>query len=247
MYKTGLVSISFRSIEALELLDKVKNAGLECIEWGSDVHAPKNDIEKLELIAKKQEELGIKCSSYGTYFRFMRDDPEELRDYIKAAKILGTDILRLWCGTKGSKDMTDEELENLYRDAEKAAKIAEEYEVKLCMECHNDTLTDWKEPALALMQRINSPAFRMYWQPNQHRSLEENIAYAKMLSSYTEHLHVFNWAGDNRYPLEDGIETWKTYLKEFSNDKYLLLEFMPDDKIETLPTEAESLRKIINE
>ncbi len=247
MYKTGLVSISFRSIEALDLLDKVKKAGLECIEWGSDVHAPKNDIAKLELIAKKQEELGIKCSSYGTYFRFMKDDPEELRDYIKAAKILGTDILRLWCGTKGSKDMTAEELENLYKDAEKAAKIAEEYEVKLCMESHNDTLTDWKEPALALMKRINSPAFRMYWQPNQHRSLEENIAYAKMLAPYTEHLHVFNWAGDNRYPLEDGIETWKTYLKEFSNDKYLLLEFMPDDKIETLPTETEALRKIINE
>ncbi len=246
MYKTGLVSISFRSIEALELLDKVKSAELECIEWGSDVHAPKDDIAKLEMLAKKQKELGINCSSYGTYFRFMKDDPEELHDYIKAAKILGTDILRLWCGTKGSKDMIEEDLENLYKDAEKAAKIAEEYGVKLCMECHNDTLTDWKEPALELMKRINSPAFRMYWQPNQHRSLEENIAYAKMLAPYTEHLHVFNWAGDNRFPLEDGIETWKTYLKEFSDDKYLLLEFMPDDKIETLSTEAESLRKIIN-
>ena len=246
MYKTGLVSISFRSIEALVLLDKVKNAELECIEWGSDVHAPKDDIAKLEMLAKKQKELGINCSSYGTYFRFMKDDPEELHDYIKAAKILGTDILRLWCGTKGSKDMIEEDLENLYKDAEKAAKIAEEYGVKLCMECHNDTLTDWKEPALELMKKINSPAFRMYWQPNQHRSLEENIAYAKMLAPYTEHLHVFNWAGDNRFPLEDGIETWKTYLKEFSDDKYLLLEFMPDDKIETLPTEAESLRKIIN-
>ena len=246
MYKLGLVSISFRNIEVLELLDEVKNAGLECIEWGSDIHAPKDDIAKLEAIAKKQEELGIKCSSYGTYFRFMKNDPEELHDYIKAAKILGTDILRLWCGTKGSKDMTEEELKNLYKDAEEAAKIAEEYGVKLCMECHNDTLTDWKEPALELMQKINSPAFRMYWQPNQHRSLEENIAYAKMLAPYTEHLHVFNWTGNSRFPLEDGIDTWKTYLKEFSDDKYLLLEFMPDDKIETLPTEAESLRKIIS-
>ncbi|MBE6892207.1 MAG: sugar phosphate isomerase/epimerase [Ruminococcaceae bacterium] len=245
MYKTGLVSISFRSLSVEELVNKVKDAGLEYIEWGSDVHAPKDDIKKLEMIAKLQEETGIKCSSYGTYFRFMKDDPEELRGYIKAAKILGTDILRLWCGTKGSKDMTDEDLENLYKDAEKAAKIAEENGVKLCMECHNDTLTDWKEPALALMQRVNSPAFRMYWQPNQHRTLEENIAYAKMLAPYTEHLHVFNWAGDKRFPLIDGVETWKTYLKEFSDDKYLLLEFMPDDKIETLPTEANALREII--
>ncbi len=245
MYKTGLVSISFRSLSVEELIEKVKDAGLEYIEWGSDVHAPKDDIAQLEKIVRLQEESGIKCSSYGTYFRFMKNDPEELRGYIKAAKILGTDILRLWCGVKGSKDMTAEELENLYKDAEKAAKIAEECGVKLCMECHNDTLTDWKEPALALMQRINSPAFRMYWQPNQHRSFEENIAYAKMLAPYTEHLHVFNWAGDKRYPLIDGVETWKNYLKEFSDDKYLLLEFMPDDKIETLPTEANALREII--
>ena len=245
MYKTGLVSISFRSICPEELINKVKEAGLEYIEWGSDVHAPKDDIEKLEKIAKLQEETGIKCSSYGTYFRFMKDDPEELRGYIKAAKILGTDILRLWCGTKGSKDMTEEDIEKLYADCKKAADIAEEYGVKLCMECHNDTLTDWKEPALDLMQKINSPAFRMYWQPNQHRTFEENVAYAKLLAPYTEHMHVFNWAGDNRYPLADGIEIWQTYLKEFSEDKYLLLEFMPDDKIETLPTEAEALRKII--
>ena len=141
--------------------------------------------------------------------------------------------------------MTAEDLEKLYADCRKAADIAEEYGVKLCMECHNDTLTDWKEPALALMQKINSPAFRMYWQPNQHRTLEENVAYAKLLAPYTEHLHVFNWKGDNKYPLADGIEIWQTYLNEFSDDKYLLLEFMPDDKIETLPTEAEALRKII--
>ena len=61
----------------------------------------------------------------------MKDAPEELIGYIKAAKILGTDILRLWCGTKGSKDMTAEDLEKLYADCRKAADIAEEYGVKL--------------------------------------------------------------------------------------------------------------------
>ena len=123
MYKTGLVSISFRSLSVEELVNKVKNAGLEYIEWGSDVHAPKDDIKKLEMIAKLQEETGIKCSSYGTYFRFMKDDPEELRGYIKAAKILGTDILRLWCGSKNHADLTAEEREFIISESKKAAKI----------------------------------------------------------------------------------------------------------------------------
>ena len=41
--------------------------------------------------------------------------PSELtvKKYSKAAKILGADILRLWCGRKNGKDMTDEERSNL--------------------------------------------------------------------------------------------------------------------------------------
>lgn len=246
MYKTGLVSISFRNIQPETLIRKVLDAGLECIEWGSDVHAPKNDIPTLEKIAALQSETGIKCSSYGTYFKFMRDDPTDLKGYINAAKILGTNILRVWCGTKGSKELSEAELSNLMYDCKKAAEIAEKENVILCMECHNDTLTDYKEPAFRLMNTVNSPAFRMYWQPNQHRTFEENIKYAKLLSPFTEHIHIFNWVGHDRYPLKDGIDIWKRYLKEFSENKHLLLEFMPDNKIETLPEEAEALRRIIN-
>ena len=174
----------------------------------------------------------------------------EFPDYIRAAKMLGTDILRLWCGTKGSLEYTPEELEALYADCRGLAAMAEEAGVKLCMECHNDTLTDRKESALALMQAVDSPAFRMYWQPNQLRTKEENLAYANLLSSWTEHLHVFNWDCPNggpleKYPLVGAVELWKQYLEQLPGDRCLLLEFMPDDKLETLNTEADALRKIV--
>ena len=61
---------------------------------------------------------------------------------------------------------------------------------------------------------------------------------------YTEQIHVFNWDGDKRSPLKDGIDIWKKYLKIFGGEKTLLLEFMPDDNIRSLPNEAEALRKI---
>ena len=103
-YKLGLVSVSFRALSPERTLSAVKQSGLSCIEWGSDVHAPKDDIKGLEDIARLQKEYGIVCSSYGTYFRLGVIPVKELEDYIKAAGILGTDILRLWCGNKGSQE-----------------------------------------------------------------------------------------------------------------------------------------------
>lgn len=243
----GLVSISFRNLSVEEILAAVKKAGLTCVEWGSDVHAPCHDIENLKRIAELQNQAGIRCCSYGTYFRLGVHKTEELLPYIKGAKILGTDIVRLWCGNKSSEDYTKEELESLYEECRAAAKLAEEHQVTLCMECHNFTLTDWKEPALALMKAVDSPAFRMYWQPNQFREEEENLAYASLLAEYTEHIHVFNWSASERFPLEGAIEQWKRYLERFPGERTLLLEFMPDDRVESMECETDALRRIVGE
>ena len=245
MLHTGLVSISFRSLTCEELVEHLKKCGLKNIEWGSDVHAPADNIERLYEIKKLMDDNGINCCSYGTYFRISITPVEEIYKYIKAAKILGTNILRLWCGNKGTDVITKEEKEKLFADSKALAEIAEKEGVILCMECHNNTYTDRIDPALEIMEEINSENFRMYWQPNQLRTFEENMYYAKTISKYTYHLHVFNWAFDDRFPLKDSVLTWKDYLTNFEGDRYLLLEFMPDDKIETLPTETMALNEIV--
>ena len=246
MLNTGLVSISFRSLSCEQLIENLKKCGLKNIEWGSDVHAPVDNEERLYEIRRLMEENGINCCSYGSYFRISVNPVDEIYKYIKAAKILGTNIIRLWCGNKGTDVITAEETEKLFADCKALAKIGEEEGVIFCMECHNDTYTDNVNTALKLMEEVNSPAFRMYWQPNQHKTFEENMHYAKTLSAYTYHLHVFNWAGHDRLPLKDAVKTWKDYLTNFEGERYLLLEFMPDDKIETLPVETEALNAIVS-
>lgn len=243
-YNLGLVSISFRKNSAEEILDAMKKAGLTHIEWGSDVHAPKDDEANLDRIVKLQKEYGITCSSYGTYFRLGVTPISELEGYIKAAKVLGTHVLRLWCSDKDSENHTDEEKAELFNQCKTAAKIAENQGVKLCMECHNNTYTNTKEAALELMQEVNSPNFGMYWQPNQYRTEDENVRYATLLKDYTEHLHVFNWEGSEKFPLAGGAKIWKRYLACFGDNKTLLLEFMPDNKIESLVTEVAALKEI---
>ena len=237
----GLVSVSFRNHTPEEILPAMKSAGLTCIEWGSDVHCPPEGAGE---IAALQEKYGITCCAYGTYFRLGVTPMEELQGYIDAAKTLGTNILRLWCGSKNSEDHTEEEKRKLFSICKAAATIAEQNAVILCMECHNNTYTNRKEATLELMDAVDSQAFRMYWQPNQYRTEEENLNYAKLLAPYTVNIHVFNWKGKEKYPLREAKDIWSAYLACFGNNT-LLLEFMPDGKLETLETEAAALKEIV--
>jgi sugar phosphate isomerase/epimerase len=241
------VSVSFRANTPKEILEATKAAGLSYVEWGSDVHAPCNDRKRLIEIAELQKEYGILCSSYGTYFRLGETPIEELESYIQAAKILGTDILRLWCGRKSGKDMTNEERDTLLELCCTAARIAEASGVTLCMECHKKTFTEAPEDAIWLMEKVNSPHFRMYWQPFQWQTAEENCKNASKISPYAEHIHVFNWKDSLKLSLAYAVGEWQEYIKAFSTPRTLLLEFMPNGTIEELAQEAEALRTIIGE
>ena len=243
-YTLGLVSISFRSLSPGDILKAMADAGLTCVEWGSDVHAPADDLCRLEEIIRLQRRYGITCSAYGTYFRLGVTPLEELPAYIRAAKLLGTDILRLWCGDRNSEDYDAEGKQALFAACRDAAKLAEQAGVTLCMECHNNTYTNRARTALELMEAVASAAFGMYWQPNQYRTVEENLEYARLLAPYTRHLHVFNWEGKSRFPLEEGLAVWQRYLSCFTGERTLLLEFMPDNAPESLPAEARALRAL---
>ncbi len=231
-FKTGLCSISFRDRSVSDIVEAVNKASLDAVEWGSDVHAP---------VGSKGID-GVKCSSYGTYFKLGVTPITELESYIETAKDLGTDILRLWCGDRGSAEQSDKTL--LFDACREAAAIAERHGVTLCMECHQGTYTDTVESTLELMRAVDSDSFRMYWQPNQYRTVEENIASARLISPYVKNVHVFNWAGVEKYPLGEAVDTWRRYL-EFFESGTLLLEFMPDGRLESLEGEADALFKIL--
>ncbi len=244
-HNLGLVSVSFRQNSPKEILSAMKKTPLTCIEWGSDIHAPCRDTEKLKELVKLQKEYGINCCSYGTYFRLGTDNLCELESYANAAKILGTTILRIWCGDKRAELYSKDEKKAFLKDSKKAADIAERYGVTLCMECHNNSYTETLDGALEIMKEVDSPNFQMYWQPNQFVTFDSNMAYAKAVSEYVKNIHVFNWQGHDKYPLCEAEKTWREYLSCFESDKTLLLEFMPDDDISSLQNEAKALCRIV--
>lgn len=245
MHISGIVSISFRSHSPGEILSAAAACGLNRIEWGSDVHAPKEDPDALAQLAAAQNRTPLRCCSYGTYFRLGITPLEELPEYIRAAKKLGTDHLRIWAGRRCASLYSPEE-RRIFRDqCVAAAAVAEAHGVTLSLECHRRSYTETKEGALELMKYVDSPHFRMYWQPNPDISHEENLAYIRLLRKYITHVHVFHWVGDQRLPLREGIPIWRRYLEALGGSHHLLLEFMPDDRLETLKEEADALHQLI--
>ena len=245
MFNPGLVSVSFRPLSPREILDYLRMSGLSFVEWGSDIHAPCDNAENLNAIAAMQKDAGVTCCSYGTYYRLGVQAPEEILPYIRAAKVLGTDILRVWCGNQSYAKYAPEETDALFAAAREVARYAQENGVTICLECHNNTFTEELEGALRIMEAVDSPHFRMYYQPNQFKPHAVNIAYAKAIAPYTTHLHVFHWEGSDKFPLAQGLDKWRDFLPYFMGDHMLLLEFMPDNRVESLPEEARALKELI--
>ncbi len=244
MFQPGLVSVSFREKSPSEIIKAAKAAGLGCIEWGSDVHAPCNDTQRLIQIKDECHQNGIHCCSYGTYFRIGQTPTDEIYAYIRAAKLLGANILRIWAGNKNSGEYTRLEKQAFFAECATLANIAERENVVLCLECHSGTFTDCLSGWTELFSKVDSHCFKTYWQPNQFKSFAENLAYAGAVAHKTAVIHAFHWRDTDKFPLIEGKCEWQAYLKPFQ-DIPVLLEFMPDNRIESLPFEADALREII--
>ncbi len=245
MIKPGLVSVSFREHSPAEIMAACCENKISFVEWGSDIHAPVGDLTRLNEIAAMQRDMDITCCSYGTYFRVGKDNTEEIHKYIKAARILGTERLRIWCGTKGSSEYDESERKHCAAECTELARIAETESVTLCTEFHGGTLTDCAKSVMALSETVASENFKTYWQPNQFTDFQWNIDAAKRVAAITENIHVFNWRGNDRFPLDEAIDEWKAYLEIFKGEHYALLEFMPDGKLASLPNEWRALNKIL--
>lgn len=246
-FKKGVVSVSFRDKTPEEIVESAAESGLQCIEWGSDVHVPFNNLENAREVFEKTAQKGLFVSSYGTYFGIDRDGLSELNCYMETAKALHTNKMRIWPPGKPSKKIiADGEWKSYVKKTSRLAQVAEKSGIVLMLECHPFTLTDDYNAALEFFEAVNQPNLRLCWQPNQYKSLDYNLKSIKKLKRYIENVHVFNWDKTQRYPLEDGIETWKSYLKEIEASPHcLLLEFMYDDKFSSLPQTAAALDEII--
>ena len=63
---TGVASVSFRKNSVEEIIRAAKAAGLQGIEWGSDIHVPAGDVSRARDVRRLTEEAELRVTSYGT-------------------------------------------------------------------------------------------------------------------------------------------------------------------------------------
>lgn len=245
MFYPGLVSISFRGLCPDKIISLCKENGLCKIEWGSDVHVPVGDIKKAKEISEKCKTAGVDPFAYGSYYR-LSENTVPFSSYLETAEALGSKVIRIWAGTKSPDKVNKDEYEALVKEAKKISLAAAQKGITIATECHLGTMTENHTDGLKFLKDVDQENFRTYWQPNQFKTFEQNIEAAKALSPFTVGVHVFNWDDKGRYPLCDGAEKWLSYLEHFVGlDIPLMLEFMHDDRPESLKATAETLNDFI--
>ena len=242
--KTGLVSVSFRSLSPEAVIDPAARAGLGSIEWGGDIHVPPHDPVHAKRIGELTRAAGLEVACYGSYYRLTDDEPGMAEQIVAAARALGAPLIRVWAGRLPSAEAGEDYRAMIVRNAQQLAGIAGE--IDIAFEYHSGTLTDDASSALRLLEEVNRPNVGTLWQPPVDMSVEDCLTSIRTVGKYIRNIHVFSWRGTERLPLSEGAEKWRACLSEIDRlpgEHRLMLEFVKDDSPEQLITDAATLNR----
>lgn len=229
MMKTGLVSVSFRAFSPGEIIDLALKAGLNCIEWGGDVHVPAGEIALAQEIGARTRVAGLENACYGSYYRLTDAENGTAEKVVATAKALGASLIRVWAGQLGSADSDDENRAMIIRNMRRLADIAAREHIATAFEWHGGTLTDTTDSALELLRAIEHPNVGTLWQPPVDMSIEGCVNAIRRAAPYIRNIHVFSWNGTQRLPLAEGAEKWHACLDEIQKlpgEHRLMMEFV---------------------
>lgn len=252
MFYPGLVSVTFRELEPLRIVEMVGEAGLAGIEWGGDVHVPHGDIETARQVRRMTEDAGLKVPSYGSYYRVGVTDDIAFEAVVDTADVLGAETIRLWAGNKGSAEADDAFREKVVSRTRECAKLAGQAGISVSFEFHGNTLTDTNESAIAFYDETGHDNVLAYWQPPIGRGFDYNLSGLKALKGRLSNLHVFNWQLEGgeirRRPLCDGVEVWHNYMgvvDDIGGEHFAMIEFVAGNSQQQFFEDAKALRQIL--
>ncbi|MBE6929549.1 MAG: hypothetical protein E7463_04650 [Ruminococcaceae bacterium] len=249
--KTGFTTVTFRKKSIEENVAIAVRAGVQGIEWGSDVHV--TDQERARYAKKLTDEAGLSVLSYGAYFRCQDENADEqIPLLVENALILEAPIIRVWAGRAAPANITPEGREEIIRNARALCDAAAPHGIKVAFEYHRGTLTQDIDSAIALLKDIDRPNMKCYWQPNPDISFEEQLAELKVIRPWLVCIHVFYWTKDENGTrcinlVREGKDVWKQYLDLVwdMQDIHTVLEFCKDDDDDNFCDDIAAMKELV--
>lgn len=243
--KTGLVSVTFRKLDVLDIIKLVHETGLDGIEWGSDIHVPVGDIEKAKYVASLMKQYNLETISYGSYYRCTGEDDFSL--VLETAKALNTTNIRVWAGRKNSEEFSESEKEDLILNIQNICKQAQEYNMTVSFEYHGKTFTNTQKSTLELLEKVKMDNNYTYWQPLANADEENKLINVKRLYSDKKlmNIHAYHWDKDGTaFMLNEALDLWKKRIENIDCNA-ILLEFVKDGTVENYYKDVNTLKEIL--
>ena len=186
--KVGFTSTSFRQIKSIEKIVKIASeSGADCIEWGGDIHV--KDVQTAKRAKKLCDDAGIMISSYGSYYRVGSKNSDEWKNICEIASATGAKSIRVWLGSCDS-EITDEKTYNLLvEDGKAICAVADEYNLTVCPECHDNTYNNNTDAFLKICRDIGCENFRTYFQ-SRYKKREYDLDRIERTLPYIESVHI---------------------------------------------------------
>lgn len=249
MLQTGLLSVTFRRLLASEVLAWAREAGVQGIEWGGDVHVPHGDVAVAREIGQRTRDAGLQVSAYGSYYRAGASEAAGLAfdRVLESALALGAPTVRIWAGVTGSNETDARTRAAVVAEVRRVADLARAAGLRLATEWHGGTLTDTRDSALRLLDEVGSPPLTTFWQPRVGDTVEAGLADLQAIGDRLGHVHAFHWwpTPADRRPLAEGGTAWRRYLQAIAlvpGDRFVSLEFLPQETQQDLRRDTATLR-----
>jgi sugar phosphate isomerase/epimerase len=254
----GLLSVTFRSHTAAEIVKLATEAKLGAIEWGGDIHVPGGNLDAARRVRRLCEDCGLAISAFGSYLRAGVKAAENLSctAVLDSAAELGTKVVRVWAGVRGSAEASREDRDAVVDGLAELCDLSAPRGMQIATEFHGGTLTDDIDSCLTILKEVNRPNLRTFWQPPNGMPREPAVAGLRRIGHQLAHVHVFHWWPDDlhRRPLSEGAVRWRVYLREVAEQcerdgeqRYASLEFVKDGSPEQFRCDAETLHEWLRE
>lgn len=246
-WRCGVVSATFKTLSAQEVIRLAVENGLEAVEWSENAHVQPDDPEGARALREATEAAGLTVVCYGSYYRMGEyDDPEAtFRKSLVSARALGAPLIRVWAGTKPSCEADDAYRVRLAREGRLIADMAQATGITVVTEWHKNTLTDTNASGLALLEAVDHPAFKTLWQPTVALSPAQRVEGIRRLGDRLTNMHVYSWPDGKRGPLNSA--EWAYYLDacQCGGSHFALLEFVKDNTPEQFADDASRLKALL--
>ncbi len=222
----GFTSTTFRNIRShKKIVEIALRAGVDCIEWGADVHV--KDVVTAKMVKKLCDDAGINICSYGSYYRVGSKDIKKWEAICQTASAMNAAWVRVWLGTCDSEKTNDVQYRNIAEDARAICQIAEKYGLLVCPECHDNTFNNNTDAFLKIQRDVDCHNFKTYFQ-SRYKKKEYDLDRIERTIQYINCVHVsYSELRREQFPKYDPtyMNALIQQLTEMKFDGTVLLEY----------------------